>query len=92
MRVHETDLSIDALGGHTLLGDTVACALDPRSLHPAAAQGKLLQPLGVSCIAPVWKAEGQSQSHSCVFSSIYKPLSKASNFLLLLHSNVRTGT
>lgn len=47
----ETNLSIDALGGHTLSADAVAGAVDSRSLHPAAAQRKLLQPLRVSCIA-----------------------------------------
>lgn len=67
MRIHsccarETNLSVDALGGHALLGDAVARALDPWSLHPAAAQGKLLQPLRVSCIAAVWKADNPSQT------------------------------
>ncbi len=47
----QTNLSVDALGGHTLSADAVAGAVDSRSLHPAAAQRKLLQPLRVSCIA-----------------------------------------
>ena len=46
-----TNLSVDALGGHTLSADAVAGAVHSRSLHPAAAQRKLLQPLRVSCIA-----------------------------------------
>lgn len=46
-----TNLSVDALSGHTLSADAVAGAVHSRSLHPAAAQRKLLQPLRVSCIA-----------------------------------------
>lgn len=53
MGAHETNLSVDALGGHTLSGDAVARVFNSRSLHPAAAQRKLLQPLSVPCIAPI---------------------------------------
>lgn len=42
-----TNLSVDALGGHTLSADVVTGAVDTRSLHPAAAQRKLFQPLRV---------------------------------------------
>lgn len=53
-----TNLSIDALSGHALSADTVAGAVHPRSLHPAAAQGKLFQPLRVSCITSICKSGG----------------------------------
>lgn len=53
-----TNLSIDALRGHARSADAVAGAVDTRSLHSAAAQWKLLQPLDVSCIAAFYKGEG----------------------------------
>lgn len=42
-----TNLSVEALGGHALSADTVAGAVDARSLHPATAQRKLLKSLRV---------------------------------------------
>lgn len=47
----ETNHAVDALSGHTLSAHKLAGAVNLRSLHPAAAQGELLQPIHVSCIA-----------------------------------------
>lgn len=57
MLINKTNLSIDAFCGHALSTDVLAGAFNSRSLHPAAAQRKLLQPVCVSCITSFWRGQ-----------------------------------
>ena len=63
-----TNLSIVAFRGHTLFAESVAGAVDTRSLHPAAAQRKLLQPLRVARITSLCREEGRGRIDGAFFT------------------------